>query len=160
MPPTSKAEVASAHHLTCVPPMVPLVAPASASRIPWVKWEAESHSAPKFGHVFPSRGPQNDSKGRPTTKAACPAARGPEGGQRGTRLGPRDRDAPRSEARCPGSSDTAAARPRRKPPPLAGCLSLAAASWSPRRRGSGRAPWRRHLNPSPTPRRNAARGSG
>lgn len=137
--------------------MVSLLAPASASRLPWVKWEAESHSAPQFGHVSPRWGPKDDSTGRPTTRAACPGPRRESGAQRSRRLGPRDGDA---EARCPGSSDTAAARPRRKPPPLAGCGSLAAASWSPRPRGSGRAPGRRHLNPSPTHRRNAARGSG
>lgn len=70
--PTSKAKVVSAHHLTCVPPMVPLLALVSASLLPWVKWEAESHSTPKFGHISQSWGKKNDSTGRPTTRAAGP----------------------------------------------------------------------------------------
>lgn len=136
--------------------MVPLLAPASASLLPWVRREAETHSAPKFGHISPSWGPKNDSTGRPTTRAAGPDRRGEQRRQRGRRLGPGDRDAPGSEARCPGSSDTAAAGSGRKPTPLAGCRSPAAAGWSPRPPGSRHVPGHRHLNPSPTARNDPA----
>lgn len=66
------------------------------------------------------------------------------------------RDAPGSEARCPGSSNTAAAGSGRKPTPLAGCRSPAAAGWSPRPPGSRHVPGRRHVNPSPTSRNDPA----
>lgn len=138
--------------------MVPLLAAASASRFPRVKREAGSHGAPEFGHVSPRWGPQNHSAGRPATTAAGPDRRRESGGQRGGRLGPGVADAPGTEARGPGRSDAAAARPGRKPPPLVGCGSLAAASRRPRPRGSGCAPGRGHLTPSPA-RGSAARGS-
>lgn len=57
------------------------------------------------------------------------------------------------EARCPGGSDPAAARPLPKPPPLAGSGSPAAACQRPR---SLHPPRPRHLNPSPTPEAPAA----
>lgn len=69
--------------------------------------------------------------GRPTRRAAHPGPGREQRGQRDRRLGPRHGDAPGSGARRPGSSDTAAARPRRKPPPLSGCRPPAAASVVP-----------------------------
>lgn len=69
---------------------------------------------------------------------------------RGGLLGPGDRDAPWGEVRCPRSSDSAAAQPRRKPPPIASGCSLAAASRSLQPRGSEHSPGQRHLNPSPS----------
>ena len=145
LPPSSKAKVASAHHLTCVPPMVPLLAPASASLLPRVKREAGSPGAPEFGHVSPRWGPSNHSTGRLATRAAGRDRGRESAAQGGGRPGPGDGDAAGSQARCPGRSNAAAARPGRKPPPLAGCGSLPAASRRPR--DSGRAPGRGHLTP-------------
>jgi hypothetical protein len=50
--------------------MVPLQAPASASLLPWVKWETESHITPKFGHIPPVLGPKNDFRNKAASRAA------------------------------------------------------------------------------------------
>lgn len=156
---TSKAQVASAHHLTCVPPMVPLVAPASASRLPWVKREAESHSAPRFGHVSPRWGPPEErllwagQLGEPLTPVPAESREGRETGV----------SAPGAAMlRAPGRAVPAAQTLQR--PGLGGNRLPSQAAgprqphpWSPRPRGSGSAPGRKHLNPSP---KSPARGSG
>ncbi|XP_078195571.1 uncharacterized protein LOC118145697 isoform X3 [Callithrix jacchus] len=138
--------------------MVPLLSWVSASLGPRVKWEAESHIAPKFRHVSPALGLENASTGRPASGATRPA-RGRKWERQRRRLGPSDEDAPGSEACRPRRSDSAAARPQRKLPPLAGCRPPAAASWPPQTHGAGHRPRPRHLNPFPTG-REAPSGAG
>lgn len=105
--------------------MVPLVAPASASRLPWVKREAESHSAPRFGHVSPRWGPpKNDSPGQANYESRSPRSR--------QRAGRAERQASRPQARrcsglrgapsrqlrhCSGPASAETASPRRLPAP-------------------------------------------
>lgn len=99
--------------------------------------------------------------GRPTTRAARPGPGREQGGQRGKRLGPRHGDAPGSGARRPSSLDTAAARPRRKPPPLAGCRPPAAASVVPAAARLRECPRAQASQPISAPReKSPARGSG
>ncbi|KAL0626742.1 hypothetical protein AAY473_000050 [Plecturocebus cupreus] len=126
--------------------------PASASQA------ATTTAAYDAQACLPALGLENASAGRPASGATRPA-RGRKWERQRRRLGPSDEDAPGSEVHRPGRSDCAAARPRRKLPPLAGCRPLAAASWPPRTHGAGHPPRQRRLNPSPTG-REAPGGAG
>lgn len=53
----------------------PLLAPASASLLPWVRWEAESHIAPKFSQVPPRGDSKNDSRDQPASGTIRPGLR-------------------------------------------------------------------------------------
>ncbi|XP_043851148.1 uncharacterized protein LOC122749041 isoform X2 [Dromiciops gliroides] len=131
-------KVTPAHHLTCVPPMVPSGLRLQQARLSRRSGRLLRITSPRLAGMSH---PRPGAGGR-TNGDVSPGAGQGSGGRRAG--GP-------SPPYFPDSSDTAAAaatRPRRTPVPLAGSQSLALACWSSPPRGCAHLSPPGHLNPS------------